>query len=101
MKNAKTTKTTAKAKTTAKPAAKAAAKKTAAAPTPALGKGATILALITRKGGATATELQNATGWQAHSVRGFLSTANKKGLAKNIASARREDGARVYTAEVA
>lgn len=74
--------------------AKATAKKAAA---PANGKGATILAMIARKGGATATELQEATGWQPHSVRGFISTAGKKGLAK-ITSAKREDGQRVYSA---
>jgi hypothetical protein len=87
------------AKKAAKPAAKKAAKKTAVkkGAKPATGKGATILAMIARKGGATATELQNATGWQAHSVRGFLSVANKKGLAK-VASAKREDGQRVYSA---
>ena len=74
---------------TAKPAVKKA--------TSANGKGATILALIARKGGATATELQEATGWQAHSIRGFLSTANKRGT--KIASAKREDGQRVYSAQ--
>ena len=60
------------------------------------GKGATILALIQREGGATAAELQQATGWQAHSVRGFLSTASKKGHAK-VSSSKREDGKRVYS----
>jgi Protein of unknown function (DUF3489) len=61
-------------------------------------KGAAILALIQRNGGATAAELMEATGWQPHSVRGFLSTASKKqGL--NIASARRDDGQRVYNVE--
>lgn len=59
-------------------------------------KGATVIALISRVGGATAAELQQATGWQAHSLRGFLSVANSKGLAK-VASARRDDGARVYS----
>src|SRR5215471_8925856 len=64
------------------------------APAPKQGsKGATILALIQRDGGATAAELQQATGWQPHSVRGFLSTARKKPGLK-IASARRDDGQR-------
>jgi hypothetical protein len=62
------------------------------------GKGATILALIAREGGATAAELQQATGWQAHSVRGFLNTASKKGRVQNR-SAKREDGQRVYSAQ--
>lgn len=83
------------AKAPAKKAAKkTTAKKEAAAPK-AESKGGTILALIARKGGATAAELQEATGWQAHSVRGFLSTAAKKGLAK-IASARK-DGVTTYS----
>jgi hypothetical protein len=81
----------------AKPAKKAAKAKPAKPAAKKTGKGATILALIARKGGATATELQEATGWQAHSVRGFLSTATKKGLAK-ITSAKRDDGQRVYSA---
>jgi hypothetical protein len=61
-------------------------------------KGATIMDLIQRNGGATAAELQQATGWQPHSVRGFLSTASKKQGLK-IASARREDGQRVYSVQ--
>jgi hypothetical protein len=34
--------------------------------------------LLKRPGGATAAELQKATGWQPHSVRGFLSGAIRK-----------------------
>ena len=79
----------------AKPAAKKAGAKKAAKATRANGKGAAILALIQRNGGATAGELQQATGWQPHSVRGFLSTAKKRGT--KIASAKREDGQRVYS----
>jgi hypothetical protein len=36
-----------------------------------------------------------ATGWQAHSVRGFISTAGKKHAVK-IESLRNEAGGRVY-----
>ena len=36
-------------------------------------KAATILELLKRPDGATAKELMKATGWQAHSVRGFIS----------------------------
>ena len=58
-------------------------------------KGAQILALIGRAKGATLAELRQATSWQAHSVRGFLSTAAKKhGL--QIESSKTEDGDRVY-----
>jgi Protein of unknown function (DUF3489) len=58
-------------------------------------KGAKILGLIGRPKGATLAEIQKATDWQAHSVRGFLSTAAKKhGL--NIESTKTESGDRVY-----
>jgi hypothetical protein len=58
-------------------------------------KGAKILALIGRPKGASLAEIQKATDWQAHSVRGFLSTAAKKhGL--TIESTKTEAGDRVY-----
>jgi hypothetical protein len=58
-------------------------------------KGAKILALIGRAGGANVAEIMAATEWQAHSVRGFLSTAGKKqGI--TIESSKNEEGARVY-----
>src|SRR4051794_4267667 len=42
-------------------------------------KTAIVLALLRREQGATAKELMETTGWQAHSVRGFLSgTVAKK-----------------------
>ena len=45
--------------------------------------------------GATLAEIQKATGWQTHSVRGFLSTAAKKHGLK-IESTKTEAGDRVY-----
>jgi hypothetical protein len=58
-------------------------------------KSAKILALIGRPQGATLPEIMQAIGWQAHSVRGFLSTAVKKqGL--QIESTRNEAGQRHY-----
>ncbi len=39
----------------------------------------TIQRLLTRKSGATLSRLQNATGWQPHSVRAALSTLRKDG----------------------
>lgn len=58
-------------------------------------KGAKILALIGRPKGASLAEIMKVTDWQAHSVRGFLSTAAKKhGL--QIDSAKSEAGDRVY-----
>jgi hypothetical protein len=58
-------------------------------------KGAKILELIGRPKGASLAEIQKATDWQAHSVRGFLSTAAKKHGLK-IESAKTETGDRVY-----
>jgi uncharacterized protein with von Willebrand factor type A (vWA) domain len=59
-------------------------------------KSAKIIEMIGRAKGATLAELMKATGWQAHSVRGFLSTAGKKhGL--TIESVKNDDGGRTYT----
>jgi hypothetical protein len=41
-------------------------------------KSAKVLGLLARTSGASLAELMKATGWQAHSVRGFLSTASRK-----------------------
>jgi hypothetical protein len=37
-----------------------------------------------------------ATGWQPHSVRGFISGALGKKMGLTVDSVRREDGERVY-----
>src|SRR5216683_1030247 len=60
-------------------------------------KKAEVLALLRREGGATLLELMTATGWQAHSVRGFLSGALGKKMGLTVNSAKREDGTRVYS----
>jgi hypothetical protein len=44
------------------------------------------LDLLSRAAGATVRELQKATGWQPHSVRGFLSGKVKKKLGLTIGS---------------
>jgi hypothetical protein len=59
-------------------------------------KTAKILALLKRPGGASLQQLQKATGWQAHSVRGFLSGALKKKMGLRIDSAKRDGGERTY-----
>jgi Protein of unknown function (DUF3489) len=59
-------------------------------------KSAKILELIRRPKGATLAEIMKATAWQAHSVRGFLSTASKK-HALPIESSKNAAGVRVYT----
>ena len=58
-------------------------------------KGAKILEMIGGAKGATLAEIMKATGWQAHSVRGFISTAAKKHSVK-IESSKNEAGERVY-----
>jgi hypothetical protein len=60
-------------------------------------KKAEVLGLLRRKGGATLTEIMKATGWQAHSVRGFISGALGKKMGLTVNSERRTDGERVYT----
>jgi hypothetical protein len=79
----------------AKAGKKAAEPKRKATATRAESKGAKILDLIGRAKGATLTEIMKVTKWQAHSVRGFLSTAAKKHGLK-IESAKNEAGERVY-----
>lgn len=59
-------------------------------------KTAKILRLLKRPGGASLAELTKATGWQAHSVRGFLSGAIKAKMGIKVTSAKREDGQRAY-----
>jgi len=60
-------------------------------------KGAKILALIRRPKGATLAELAKLTGWQNHSIRGFLSGVVGKKMGITVESAKREDGERVYS----
>ena len=54
-----------------------------------------ILSLLQAEQGATLTALMEATGWQAHSVRGFISRKLSKDMGLTVTSVRR-DGERVY-----
>ncbi len=70
--------------------------KNAAAKAPRRTKKDAVLALLRRKAGATIKELTAATGWQAHSVRGFLSGTVRKKLRLKLSNIRGDDGARRY-----
>ena len=60
-------------------------------------KTAKVLDLVKRSGGATLKELTKATGWQAHSVRGFLSGALGKKMGLTVKSTKAEGGERRYS----
>jgi hypothetical protein len=59
---------------------------------------AEVIAMMQRKGGVTLEEIVKATGWQKHTVRGFISILGSKGGMKLTSSRRDGDGARVYEA---
>lgn len=60
-------------------------------------KTATILELLKRPEGATAKELLKATGWQPHSLRGFLSGTVGKKMGLAVTSTKGVDGERCYS----
>jgi hypothetical protein len=57
----------------------------------------TILELLKRPGGVTSKELMKATGWQPHSIRGFLSGTVGKKLGLTVTSTKGEDCERSYS----
>jgi uncharacterized protein DUF3489 len=60
-------------------------------------KSAHVIALLEKSKGATLAELMKATGWPAHSVRGFLSGTLRKKMGLKVESAKPDDGERVYS----
>ncbi|MEP7367814.1 MAG: DUF3489 domain-containing protein [Acidobacteriota bacterium] len=59
-------------------------------------KKAAVLELLRRKQGATLADIMTATGWQAHSVRGFISGALVKNMGLAVESFRGDSGIRGY-----
>ncbi|MGE3474519.1 MAG: DUF3489 domain-containing protein [Rhodospirillaceae bacterium] len=62
-------------------------------------KASICIGLLTRKEGATIADLQKATGWQSHSVRGFLSSKIKKTAGLKLTSGKKPHGVRRYHAQ--
>ena len=59
-------------------------------------KKAIVLELIRRADGASLKEIMDATDWQAHSVRGFISGSLGKKMGLTVESFKRSDGERAY-----
>jgi hypothetical protein len=57
----------------------------------------TILALMKQPGGTTVKTIMEATQWQAHSVRGFISGTLGKKMGLTVVSAKGENGERSYS----
>ncbi len=92
MTNAEVT-TTANNATVAEPGAPA---KKAAKPTAERSnKKAEVIAMMKRAKGVTLPEIMEATGWQKHTVRGFVSILGSKG-GETIESSKNADGERTY-----
>ena len=60
-------------------------------------KTAKVLAMLRQTEGATLQQIMSVTGWQAHSVRGFVSGTLGKKLHLTVVSAKGEDGQRRYS----
>ena len=86
-KSAKRTRSGKKAARTKKPAGKAKAERA--------NKKAQVIAMMQRAKGVTLPEIMEATNWQAHTIRGFVSILGSKGGEK-IESSRSGSGERTY-----
>src|SRR5262249_22108350 len=79
----------------AKPAKRARARMSAKEADERINKKAEVLAMMKRAKGATLAEIIEATGWQKHTVRGFVSLLGSKG-GENVESTKNAAGERVY-----
>jgi Protein of unknown function (DUF3489) len=55
-----------------------------------------VLGLLRRKDGATMAEIAEATGWQNHTIRGFMSGNVGKRMGLAVQSSKNASGARTY-----
>jgi len=85
----------AKPKRTRKAAAKAVAAASPAKSTTKSTKADAVVALLSRAKGATLDDMMTATGWQGHSVRGFISGTLKKKQGRTVTSEKTPKG-RIY-----
>ena len=60
-------------------------------------KTARVLAMLRRPEGATLQQIMRATGWQTHSVRGFISGTVGKKMGLHVESSKAADGERNYS----
>lgn len=83
-------------KATSAASAKRATASQAVSPAKTTTKAENIIALLKGKRGATLADMTKATGWQEHSVRGFLAGALKKRHGLEVQSEKHGDGPRRY-----
>ena len=57
---------------------------------------AIVIAMLEKAGGASLGEIMEATGWQSHSVRGFISGSLTKKSGLKVESFKRDVGQRAY-----
>ena len=77
-------------------ASKVSAGKAGSSKAPATSKSEAVIRMLKSGKGATVAAMMEATGWQAHSVRGFLSGTVKKKMGLAISSEAGKDGVRRY-----
>ncbi len=61
-------------------------------------KMAQVIAMISKKGGATLEAIQKETGWAKHTIRGFMSTLTRRTGVEFTSTRRESDKVRVYEA---